>query len=300
MHSMIRARRPARARWLTLMSFGAALLAPTALSAQTDFFNTDGGRPLRVQDANSVEWRALEFQFAPIRVEKHDGNRWRTSLDPELAFGILPRTHLAVGFPIATVGRTTTIFEHDGGGPFIEPAPGEITGLAGLHLSLFHQLNVETSIPAFAVRGEVLLPAGPLGPDKAYPSITGIMTRTLPQFGPVRVHANATATFGAAPETIRGVPVGPMAEEVPRWLAGVSVDRAFPLKSSLLAMELVARQGMIDGEAVAWSAGVGGRRQLSPRIVLDAGVGRQFTGHEQHWSFTVGSAIALGLGRRLF
>ena len=300
MISTSRSRRLACAQWPALLLAGAALLAPAALSAQTDFFNTDGGRPLRVQDANSVEWRALEFQFAPIRVERHQGNKWRTSLEPELAFGILPRTHLAVGFPIATVDRTTIINEPGGGGPIIETAPGEINGLAGLHLSLFHQLNVETSIPAFAVRGEVLLPVGPLGPDKAYPSITGIMTRTLPQFGPVRVHANATATFGAAPETIRGVPIGNMAEEVPRWLAGVSVDRAFPLKSSLLAMELVARQGMLDGEPVAWSAGVGARHQFSPRIVLDAGVGRQFTGGEQHWSFTVGSAIALGLGRRLF
>ncbi len=300
MHSIQRARRTARAHWLTWLSVGAASLAPATLSAQTDFFNTDGGRPLRVQDAHSVEWRALEVQFAPIRVEQHEGNRWRTSLEPELAFGVLPRTHLSVGFPLASVGRTSIINEPGGGGPIIEPAPGDITGLAGLHLSLFHQLNVETRIPAFAVRGEVLLPAGPLGPDKAYPSITGIMTRTLPQFGPVRVHANATATFGAAPETIRGVPIGNMAEEVPRWLAGVSVDRAFPLKYSLLAMELVARQGMIDGEPVAWSAGVGARRQFSPRVVLDAGVGRQFTGSEPHWSFTVGSAIALGLGRRLF
>ncbi len=273
---------------------------PAVAHAQTDFFNTDGGRPLRVQDAGAVEWRALELQFAPLRLERHGGSGWRASVEPEIAFGILPRTHIGIGFPLASVDRPDV--------PSIDvlipgqsqQSPGQVDGLAGLHLSVFHQLNVETSIPAFAVRGEVLLPAGPLGPDKAYPSIMGIVTRTLPQFGALRVHGNASVTFGSAPDAEGNVPTGPFAEDVPRWLAGVSVDRAFPLKFSLLAMELVARQSLMESDPVSWSAAAGVRHQFSPRIVMDLGVGRQFTGLDPHWSLTFGSAIALGLGRRLF
>ncbi len=290
---------------------------PAALHAQTDFFNTDGGRPLRVQDAHAVEWRALELQFAPLRLERHQGSGWRASVEPEIAFGLLPRTHVGIGFPIASVDRPGIApvggvagerLAAATGGPAptvigVDPSQagaGQINGLAGVHLSVMHQLNVETRIPAFAVRGEVLLPAGPLGPDKAYPSLTGIVTRTLPQFGAVRVHGNASVTFGSAPDATGNVPTGPVAEDVPRWLAGVSVDRAFPLKFSLLAMELVARQGMIESDPVNWSAAAGIRHQFSPRIVMDLGVGRQFTGLDQHWSITFGSAVALGLGRRLF
>lgn len=289
---------------------------PAVAQAQTDFFNTDGGRPLRIQDAQVVEWRALEVQFAPLRLERHRGSGWRASVEPEIAFGLLPRTHLGVGFPIASVDRPVagSILTQGGGaaasvsGPAADvvgidpsrPGAGQINGLAGVHLSLMHQLNVETRIPAFAVRGEVLLPAGPLGPDKAYPSIMGIVTRTLPQFGALRLHGNASVTFGSAPDAAGNVPTGPVAEDVPRWLAGVSVDRAFPLKFSLLAMELVARQSMIESDPVSWSAAAGVRHQFSPRIVMDLGVGRQFTGLDQHWSITFGSAVALGLGRRLF
>ncbi len=298
------------------------LLMPRGAAAQTDFLNTDGGRPLRVQDALSVEWRALEFQFAPVRIERHRANRWQASLEPEFAFGVLPRTHVSVGLPIASQPRTVqappvvqgafaraayttvpVVPRASAFDPGDEPgsgtvSAGQVNGLAGVHLSVFHQLNVETRIPALAVRGEVLLPAGPFAADRAYPSLTGIITRTLPALGAVRMHGNATMTFGAAPDA--AAPAGPVAEEVPRWLAGVSMDRAFPLQSTLVAVEAVARQGMLDGDAVVWSAGAGVRHQFSPRLVLDMGVSRLLNGPDTHWSFTVGSAVALGLGRRLF
>jgi hypothetical protein len=289
-----------------------ALSLPSALHAQTDFFNTDGGRPLRIQDAQSVEWRALELQFAPLGVERHRAGEWRTSLEPELAFGLLPRTHLSVGFPMLSV-RDAHLDAHLNSGDN-GPSPtasGDVFGLAGLHLSVFHSLNVETRIPAFAVRGELLVPGGPFGPDRVYPTLTGIVTRTLPRFGPLRVHGNASVTFGRALSTVDASGPGdtpqraaesfaPFADDLPRWMAGISVDRAFPLQFTLLATELVASRSLLADDDVALSARVGARHQLSPRIVVDLGVGRQFTGREQHWSVTIGSAVALNLGRRIF
>ncbi len=333
---------PWRALGTAGVAFIAIVAAPDAAHAQTDYFNTDGGRPLRVQDALSVEWRAIELQFAPLRFERHRNNRWRVEVEPELAFGILPRTHLSIGFPLASADRPAIpIPVIDGlsansrsaqpsiggsgiamtglgatsraaalatpptrdvvGGTGALPGNGQVNGLAGLHLSLFHQLNVETRIPALAVRGEVLLPVGPLAPDRAYPSLTAIATRTLPALGPVRLHGNATVTFGAAPNVGASAPTSELAvAEVPRWMAGVSMDRAFPLHSTLIAAEVVARRSMLEGDDMVLSAGAGVRHQFSPRLVLDVGVGRELSGPDAHWSFTVGSAIALGLGRRLF
>lgn len=321
---------PWRALGTACVALLAMIAAPRTAHAQTDFFNTDGGRPLRVQDAISVEWRAIELQFAPVKFERHRANRWQVEVEPELAFGILPRTHLSIGFPLASADQppgpiplvdvlgTTSRMHRVGaagtalataslpsraeiGMPGARGSNGQVHGLAGLHLSVFHQLNVETRIPALAVRGEVLLPVGPLGPDRTYPSLTAIATRTLPALGAVRVHGNATYTFGSSPNSGGSVAIDqPAAAEVPRWLAGVSMDRAFPLQSTLIAVEAFAHRGMLDNDDVVLSAGAGVRHQFSPRLVLDVGVGREISGPDAHWSFTVGSAIALGLGRRLF
>lgn len=266
------------------------VIHPSRAVAQTDYFNTDGGRPLRIEDASAVEWRAIELQLAPFSLERA-GGRWQPAIEPELAFGMLPRTHLSVGFPLQRVERPAASGA---------TGAGTLTGLGGVHLSLFHQLNVETRVPAFAVRGEVLLPAGPLGAGRAIPSLTGIATRTLPSLGPVRVHANATVTLGDALSAADAAPEGAEANEIPRWLAGVSIDRAFPVHYTLVAAELLAQRGLAEGADVTWHAGVGVRHQLTARFVVDAGVRRRLTTGDAPWSITVGSAMALSLGRRLF
>jgi hypothetical protein len=298
----IRALRRARVRIFAGATALGALIAltliPQSAQAQTDFFNTDGARPLRVQDALSIEWRAIELQFAPLRLERA-GNAWHAEVEPELAFGLFPRTHLSLGFPMVSVPTGDLVRAPSSSSV---PFDGSVrtTGLSGLHMSVFHQLNVETRIPAFAVRGEVLLPVGAFAADRAYPAITGIVTRTIPALGAVRVHGNASVTFGDAPNVAELRDNGPIAELPHRWMAGVSMDRAFPLKSTLIAAEVFAQRGLVEASDVVWNAGAGVRHQVSPRIVFDVGVGRALSGPEKQWSFTVGSAVALGLGRRLF
>ncbi len=298
----LRALRRARVRiFASAAALGAAIVlaaAPRSAQAQTDFFNTDGSRPLRVQDALSIEWRAIELQFAPLRLERA-GDAWHAEVEPELAFGLFPRTHVSLGFPMVSVPTGDLLRAPS---PSSVPFDGSVrtTGLSGLHMSVFHQLNVETRIPAFAVRGEVLLPVGAFSPDRAYPALTGIVTRTLPALGAVRLHGNASVTFGDAPTVDELSDNGPIAELPHRWMAGVSMDRAFPLKSTLIAAEVFAQRGLEAEADVVWAAGAGVRHQVSPRIVFDVGVGRELSGTHKQWSFTVGSAIALGLGRRLF
>lgn len=255
------------------------------LSAQTDYYNTDLGRPLQIEDYLALERYGLELQAAPLRVERGGGGVYQWGIEPELAYGIFPRTQVEVGLPLSYVDA----------GPL-----GRRTGLAGVDVQLLHQLNAETALPGLAVAANVLLPAGGLGPDRAYPSFKAIATRTASW---ARVHANAEVTVGprlaADPGDAAATPgsgqVGAGAVELARWTAGVAVDRTLPLRSLLMGAEVYARQPLQLGEGVEWASTVGVRYQYSPRLALDGGVGRRLSGENRGWYATVGSAYAFGL-----
>jgi len=284
--------RPPRTRALAV-SLGVAVCAalPAQLAAQTDYYNTDLGRPLQIEDYLALERYGLELQAAPLRVERGRGGVYQWGIEPELAYGVLPRTQIEVGLPLA----------------YLDAGPlGRRTGLAGVDVQLFHQLNAETAIPGLALAANVLLPAGGLGPDRAYPSVKAIATRTLSW---ARFHANAEVTFGrrlpsddgGAPGAGQGVApggtgqVGAGAVELARWTAGVAADRTLPLRSLLVGGEVYARQPLALGERVEWASTVGVRYQYSPRLALDGGVGHRLSGENRGWYATFGSAYAFGL-----
>jgi hypothetical protein len=247
-----------------------ALAGPGA--AQTDYYNTDKGRPVRVEDAYPVERHAFELQLAPLRLEREAGGAYHWEVSPEVAWGVLPRTQVELAFPLAHV---------DAG------AAGKTSGLAGIEVAALYNLNNETrTLPAFAIAADVLLPVGGLGPDRAYPTIAGIATRT---FSGARVHANAEYTLG--PDAEEGDEVG----EASRWMAGIAVDRAFPIRSLLVTADLFAEQALHSDESLSWTAEAGIRYQTSPQFNVDLGIGRRFAGEEQGWSFTVGVAHAFAL-----
>jgi hypothetical protein len=85
----------------SVLAFAPWVAAPVA--AQTDYYNTGTGRPLRIEDAHAVEFRAIEMNIAPLRLERARGGVYRWSVHPEVALGLLPRTHLEVGLPLAVV-----------------------------------------------------------------------------------------------------------------------------------------------------------------------------------------------------
>ncbi len=187
--------------------------------AQTDFYNTDKGRPLEIEDAYPTERYAFEAQLAPVRLERADGGIYSWGLEPELTYGLFPRTHLEVGLPLA----------------FIDQGPlGRRSGLAGLDVSVLHNLNVETvSLPAFGILGEVLLPVGGLAPERTYFSVKGIATRT---YSWARFHLNGQYTFGSQAGTVGTSSV----QALSRWMAGIAVDKTYPLRSMLVTADLFA------------------------------------------------------------
>lgn len=252
-----------------------------ALAAQTDYYNTDTGRPITVEDAYAVERYAFELQLAPVRLERSREGVYNWGIEPEIAYGILPRTQLEIGAPLAYA---------DVG------AAGKRSGLAGIDVSVLHNLNVETrTLPALGIAAEVLAPVGGLAPERAYASAKGMLTRT---YRWARFHVNGQYTFGQGPQPSdggRAATGGPGAVELSRWLAGLAVDRTYPLTAMLVTAEVFARQPIHNDEDVEWNVGGGVRYQLDPHFALDAGVGKRLTGEDRSWFVTFGLARAFGI-----
>lgn len=247
--------------------------APAA--AQTDYYNTDRGRPIQVEDAYVAERYGLELKLAPVRLERIAAGAYSWEVEPELAYGILPRTQVELGLPLV----------------YRDVAGGTQRGLAGIELSAMHNLNAETEgWPALAIRGDLLLPVGNLAPSRTWPSLTGVATRTQ-RWG--RVHVNAQVTAGASLTDETAAEAG--GAELSRWMVGAAYDRTFALQSALVGAEVYAQRPLVTGEPVEYVAGVGGRQQLTPTILIDAGVGRRLNGAERGWYVTFGSSYAFGL-----
>lgn len=267
-------RHPASHRYAAIaLAVGIGLAGQvTPALGQTDYYNTDAARPVRVEDAFPVERYAFEAQVAPLRLERRSGGGYHWEVEPELAYGLLPRTHVEVGLPL--------LFP-DGG------AEEERFGVGGIDLSLFHNLNAETrTLPALAVAAEAVLPVGRHAPDRLYPSIKAIATRT---FRLARIHVNGAYTVGSTPDAAAEV------GETARWMAGLAVDRALPLSAALVIADVFLEEPLHAGAELAWTAELGTRYQLNPFFALDAGVGRRFTGAHQGWFITFGAARVFAL-----
>src|SRR5512138_1303733 len=109
---------------------------PLVARAQTDYYNTDRNRPIRIEDAYPTERYSFDAHLAPFRLERSKGGVYSWSVDPEVAYGVLPRTQLEVGLPLAYTDLG---------------ASRRRVGVAGLDVSVLYNLNAETSaIPALA------------------------------------------------------------------------------------------------------------------------------------------------------
>jgi hypothetical protein len=264
------------------------LLCATAVrsaDAQTDFYNPDRGRPLLIEDATTIEWQSFEFQMAPLRLERENGGKYSWGLEPELAWGVFRRTQFEVGLPLAIIDKA--------GRP-------QQRGIAGVDVELMHNFNVESMrLPAMTLGVSTLLPVGAQGPRFAYGRVKGLVTRTMGMAG--RLHVNVEATAGPRATRLAGATggttAGPSGLELARWMAGAAFDRAIPARSVLLMAETYVRRPLDPARPVEWTSGAGLRWQVAPQMVFDASAGRRFTGTEQAWYLTVGTAYAFGLAR---
>lgn len=167
----------------------AVLLDTSTTAAQSAFYNLDSGRPTRVEDALPTPRGELEIQFLPIRAEWLGDGSQRQRLEPKIAYGLLPMTEIEARVPfVRTRGA-------DG---------SATTGVASAAIGALHAFNVETSWPALAVAGELVLPVSTLSAPTGSYSLKGLATKTF-RFG--RIELNA----GGGTWSIRLPPPGPVA-----------------------------------------------------------------------------------------
>lgn len=235
------------------------LVAPAA--AQIDYRRLDRGRPAGIEDAYPIERYAFEVAGG-YRISRIGPGRAQQLFEPGLSFGAGAALELGVGGPIAITDR-------DG---------GRATGLAGLHLSAKATLTTERPwLPGLGLRFDGVLPVGSESGSGLGTFVSILATRS---FGRNRLHVNAGASLGR-PEILAG------AEALPNWRSAWRLTtRCFEPARSWWGF--VVERAWNEAE-VSLSPGVGFRRQLTPTVVLDCGVGLERP------SFTVGLSHAFGL-----
>lgn len=212
-------------------------------------------------------------------------------------------------------------------------------GLAGVGIGALHAWNLErTYIPAFALAGEVMLPAGPLAPARSTYSVKALATKSTPlgrthlnvawgdwSFrGPVPViDTSCTVNCGPPPPVIPDVPcdrlpgdaaplrlsrmcngaaTGSVAAAAPtvtryggRWMAGLGLDRALPLLSTLVSADVFAERFQSLYTLTDWTAELGVRHQWTPRLTTDVGLAWRFAGSIPSTSIGFGATYAFAL-----
>ena len=233
--------------------------ATSQAAAQTDFYNLDKDRPLRVEDAYATKRWAFELKAAPLTLSQDEDGVLRYAPSLELKHGLLPGVEVSVGqhLDVSRVDSETS------------------TGLGSLELSALANLWVESrTLPAVGVRvtGHVATESE----ADSWMEIRGLATRGLG--GPVRAHLAGGWMSGDG-----------RAED---WWVGLALDYVLPFHHTLLLAETwiaEPRTGSDDELDRTVHSTMGARYQLSPTLAMDAGVGRSWAGQSrQDWFLTLG------------
>jgi len=296
------------------IAFLAGCFVSANAGAQSEYRNIEGGRPVRISDATPTERHALDLDLTTIRVDRLSLGRYRLQVEPRVSYGILPRTDISV--------RALAFYR--------EPSAIPRGTVAGVGIGGEYLLKMESlRSPAIGIAGEVWAPTGPNASRPAY-SVKGLVTRSFPAG---RVHLNASyGTYAIripAPPPGQGtlIPpvvdgpcmISPLTEGLkPRlfcmagaslnvaalqpgtntgvhWLAGIGADHAFPLRSILIIGDMFTERYEGIGRPTDWTAELGGRMQVTPRLVADLGIGRHFRGVSTSSFVTFGTTINLAL-----
>jgi hypothetical protein len=289
------------------------------VSAQSEYRNIEGGRPVRVSDASPTELHGLDLDLTTVRVDKLSFGRYRLQIEPRLSYGVFPRADISV--------RALGFYR--------EPSAVPRGTVAGVGIGGEYQLKMESlHLPALAMAGEVWIPTGPSASVPAY-SVKALMTRSFPvgrlhlnaAYGtysikipaapsgsgglipPVidapcsvspsdgglslRMSCSAPTTLSSSSSQVAALKPGNNTGE--RWLLGAAVDHALPLQSILLVAGVFAERFEGLGRPTDWAAEGGVRKQISTRLVADLGVGRKFSGVGTSWFATFGTSFSLAL-----
>jgi hypothetical protein len=234
---------------------GGLLLAVVALALSAsparavDHNNVDAHRPLNFDDAESIAFReqALELGL---------GLRWPRNrplgleLGAEYLYGFALNSHLSVGFEPSIGGRADsddTSFDF-----------GDVS------LGLFHNFNREyNGTPAFSVRGDVFFPTGRDSRGVAF-RLRGIASKQADQYGRLHLNVDLNANPGAP---------GGEREFYPGVTLGYTRPIGYPTRFDTTGLAQLGFQVSPErGTGGVITAGLGIRRQVGVRSVVDVGI----------------------------
>lgn len=314
---------------LAVVILAVGLVYSKAARAQGSYRNLDAGLPVRIEDATVTERYDLDLDFLNFRYDELSGLRTRFQYEPQLSYGVLPRTEVWARLPIYYRERTAI----------------PRRGVAGFGVGAQYQLTLETlHVPALALATEVFHPTGPNALPSSY-SLRSILTRS---FAAGRVHLNASiASFAVrvAPTLVitcpANTPPGSQCGSTPNlppldgpcivgvgtglspafscvaprpqsltateqaqpgdiqthshWLLGAAVDKSFPLASTLVIADFFAEKFEGLGRRTDMTAELGVRHQIRPQIVLGGAIGRHFRGAGHSTFVTFGMTLSHAL-----
>ncbi len=110
------------------------------------------------------------------------------------------------------------------------------------------------------------------------------------------MHARLSCAAPSASGASAAAALKPGTNTNTHWLVAMGVDKSFPLRSVLIVADVFAERYEGIGRQTDWTAELGGRKQVSPRLVADLGIGRRFRGTSRSWFASFGTTITLALG----
>lgn len=230
------------------LALGLALAAAAPAHA-VDHNNVDAGRPLLFDDAQSVAFREQSLELGLRPAWPRDGSLG-LGLDVEYLYGFALNTHLSIAFEPSIGGRAgseSTDFDF-----------GDVS------LGLFHNFNREhRNMPALSVRGDLFLPTGRDSQGVGF-RLRGIMSRHAGQYGRFHLNLDLNALPGAGGED---------RAFNPGIILGYTRPLGYPRRFTTTGLaELAVQAGPASGTGPVATIGLGLRRQVTVRSVVDLGI----------------------------
>jgi len=239
-----------RTRSVLLITLLITLWYPSVWALDHD--NLDKNRPVQVEDAYPIAMGEIGLEGGVQFEDRRRGlNRWE--FRPQILYGAFYNTQLEVE-----------------GGSITGWTSGEERETSGnLGLGALYNFNTETiSVPALAVKIELEVPTGESS-EGLDMTVGGLLTRS---FGRWRTHLNLEYTVvGATDPGERN--------RLYTLISGISYPLGYPMRfRETLIVDVFIHQSEMSGEENITGVEIGIRHQISPRVVLDGGIGTELSG----------------------
>jgi hypothetical protein len=224
----------------------------TSPAVAIDHKNLDEGRPLRLEDAYAIANGELAVEVGAGGVFERRGPN-RAVFPIELLYGLPRNLQLSIGSFLATDPRDIDDQEKAG----------------DVRLSVLYNLNQETlRVPAFAGKVSLNLPTG-VDSSGVDVELKGIATKSIDRLS---IHLNGGYRFLNGTERD---------ERDGRY--EIAVGASYPIGApkhtrTIVIGDVFTEQSKRRGASNTVGLELGVRHQLTPRLVLDGGVGSEIAG----------------------